>query len=64
MLQLYLELDIPVWWHSQQFIGKYIWIFLDYVYLLLTLPNNGVNRCLETSNYRYVQSDPAIHRRV
>jgi hypothetical protein len=24
------KLDIPVWWHARQFIGKDIWIFTDY----------------------------------
>jgi hypothetical protein len=49
-LQFNLEFNGPIRWHPRQIIGKHIQIFMDHMYLIQTLHNNGVNGCLEISN--------------
>jgi hypothetical protein len=49
-LQLNFDFIGPIKRHPWQIIGKHIWIFMDHRYLIHTLGDNNLNRCLETSN--------------
>jgi hypothetical protein len=63
-LQLDLEFDGPIRRHFQQIIKKHIRIFMDHVYLIQTLVNSSIDRCLEVSNRLQLQRNLAIDRRV
>jgi hypothetical protein len=61
-LKLDLELSGPIRGHPRKIIEKYIQIFTDHLYLIQTLGNNSVNRCLEMSNRWQLQRNLAVDR--
>jgi hypothetical protein len=63
-LQLNLEFDGPIRWHPLQIIRKHIRILTDHRYLIQTLCNNSVNRCLETSNRKQLQRNLVVSERI
>jgi hypothetical protein len=63
-LQLNVIFDGPIRRHSRQIVGKHIRIFMGHMYLIQTLSNSSIDRCLDVCDRWQLQRNLAIDRRV